>query len=151
MQTYAQRTVLLYVGGRVWADNPVVGVGWHGTDEYENLAPYVDDAKRKFPEQDPQSFPSPRQPFGVQSLYVEALADLGLIGFALLVAWFGAALAVAWRAPPPLALLGLTWILLAVGLWAAEGFTSGIPLAAVTWLGIGFAVAAAAAPATVRG
>jgi hypothetical protein len=37
-----------------------------------------------------------------------------------------------------------------MGLWTAEGFTSGIPLDAVTWLGVGFAVAAACRVATVR-
>ncbi len=149
VQTYAQRTVLGYIGARVWLDHPIVGVGWHGTDQYENLAPYVDDARRKFPDQDPQSFPSPGHPYGVQTLYAEALADLGAIGFLLLVAWLAAALWIAWRAPPPLALVGLTWILLVIGLWSAEGFTSGIPLDGVTWLGIGFAVAAAARPGTV--
>jgi hypothetical protein len=38
-----------------------------------------------------------------------------------------------------------------IGLWTAEGFTSGIPLDGVTWLGVGFAVAAAARPGTVDG
>jgi O-antigen ligase len=151
VQTYSQRTVLAYVGGRVWLDHPVVGVGWHGSDEFDNLAPYLDDARRKFPDQHPQSFPSAAHPYGVQTLYVEALADLGVIGFALLLAWLAAALWVAWRGPPPLALVGLTWVLLVIGLWSAEGFTSGIPLDGVTWLGIGFAVAAAARAGTVDG
>jgi O-antigen ligase len=149
VQTYSQRTVLAYIGGRVWLDHPVVGVGWHGTDEYENLEPYVDDARRKFSDQHPQSFPSPEHPYGVQTLYVEALADLGVIGFVLLAGWFAAAMWIAWRGPPPLALVGLTWVLLAIGLWSAEGFTSGIPLDGVTLLGIGFGVAAAARAGTV--
>jgi len=151
VQTYSQRTVLAYIGGRVWLDHPVVGVGWHGTDEYENLAPYVDDARGKFRDQNPQSFPAPGHPYGVQTLYVEALADLGAIGFALVVAWLVVAGWIAWRGPPPLALVGLTWVLLVIGLWSAEGFTSGIPLDGVTWLGIGFGVAAAARAGTVVG
>jgi O-antigen ligase len=151
VETYAQRTMLVYIGGRVWLDHPVVGVGWHGTDEFENLEPYVDDAKRRFPDQDPQAFPSAAHPYGVQTLYVEALADLGAIGFVLLMTWFLAALWLASRGPPPFGALGVTWILLVLGLWIAEGFTSGIPLDGVTWLGVGFAVAAAARHATVDG
>lgn len=147
VQTYAQRTILAYFGVRVWLDHPVLGVGWHGTDEFHNLRPYVGDARRRWPNQNPKSFPSPAHPYGVQTLYVQALSDLGAIGLLLLAAFFGAALWLALRAPPPLATVGLTWLLLVLGLWAAEGFTSGIPLDAVTWLGVGFAVAAAAAPA----
>jgi O-antigen ligase len=150
VQTYAQRTMLAYLGVRVWVDHPVLGVGWHGTDEFHNLRPYVDDLHRRYPNQVPQSYPSPAHPYGVQTLYLEALADLGAIGFVLLVAFFGCAVWVAWRGPPPLATVGLTWILLVMGLWTAEGFTSGIPLDAVTWLGVGFAVAAACRVATVR-
>jgi O-antigen ligase len=78
----------------------------------------------------------------VQTLYLEALADLGVIGFLLLGAFFAVGLWIAWRGPPPLATVGLTWLLLVIGLWTAEGFTSGIPLDGVTWLGVGFAVAA---------
>src|SRR5205085_11525808 len=118
-------------------DHPVVGVGWHGTDEFHNLAPYVDDAKRRWPDVDARSFPAPAHPYGVQTLYLEALADLGVIGFLLVAAWLGTAAWHAWRGPPPVATLGLTWILLVVGLWTAEGFTAGIPLDGVTWLGIG--------------
>lgn len=150
VQTYAQRTMLAYLGGRVWLDHPVLGVGWHGTDEFHNLRPYVDDLHRRWPNQVAQSYPSPAHPYGVQTLYLEALADLGAIGFVLLLAFFGSALWIAWRGPPPLATVGLTWILLVMGLWTAEGFTSGIPLDAVTWLGVGFAVAAACRVATVR-
>jgi O-antigen ligase len=147
VQTYAQRTILAYFGVRVWREHPLLGVGWHGTDEFHNLRPYVADARRRWPNQNPKSFPASAHPYGVQTLYLEALADLGAIGAFLLVAFFAAALWLALRAPPPLATVGLTWLLLVLGLWAAEGFTSGIPLDAVMWLGVGFAVAAAATPA----
>ena len=150
VQTYAQRTMLAYLGARVWRDHFLFGVGWHGTDEFHNLAPYMADVHRRYPNQDPQSYPAPSHPYGVQILYLEALADLGLIGFVLLGAFFGIALWIAWRGPPPLATVGLTWILLVIGLWTAEGFTSGIPLDGVTWLGVGFAVAAAAEADSLR-
>ena len=147
VQTYAQRTILTYFGVRVWLDHPLLGVGWHGTDEFHNLQPYLADAKRRWPNQTPQSFPSPAHPYGVQTLYVETLSDLGVVGVVLLAAFFASALWLALRGPPPLATVGLAWLLLVLGLFAAEGFTSGIPLDAVMWLGVGFAVAAAAAPA----
>jgi hypothetical protein len=39
------------------------------------------------------------------------------------------------RSPP----VGLLWLLVAVGLWGAQGLVTGIPLAALTWLALGLA------------
>ena len=51
---------------------------------------------------------------------------------------------------PVLLVSAVAWILLVIGLWTAEGFTSGIPLDGVTWLGVGFAVAAVAEADSLR-
>jgi hypothetical protein len=77
----------------------------------------------------------------VQNLYIETLADLGLIGFAALAALCATALAVGLRgvASSPVALVGVAWVLAAAGVWIGLGIVPGIPLAALTWLGVGLA------------
>jgi hypothetical protein len=74
----------------------------------------------------------------VQSLYVQALADLGIVGGALLAALLVAALALARGATwSPMGVLGLLWLLACVGLWGSQGLVAGVPLAALTWLALG--------------
>ena len=41
-------------------------------------------------------------------------------------------------------MIGLLWLLLCVGLWGAQGLVAGVPLAALTWLAVGFLVSGAA-------
>jgi hypothetical protein len=72
------------------------------------------------------------------------LADLGIVGFALLAAMVVSALVaagrLALRAPPELARLGLVtlaWLLLAVAVVSGVGLYAGIPVDALLWLGIG--------------
>ncbi|HXG76912.1 MAG TPA: O-antigen ligase family protein [Gaiellaceae bacterium] len=138
-ESYPQRTMLAYIGLRIWLDHPVAGVGWLASDEEWAYGPHLDDARRRFPNLPDESFPSPEHPWGVQSLYVQALADLGLIGFAALLALGAAALTAGLRAAraSPVALVGLAWMLVAAGVWAGLGLVSGIPLAALTWLALG--------------
>jgi O-Antigen ligase len=152
VQTYSQRTMLAYLGIRIWLDHPVVGAGWQGTKEPAIVARELPAAHRRFPDMAASAFPSPKQEFGVQMLYVETLADLGAVGFALLLALLAAPLVLgvrtALRAPPEraaAATLGVFWLVLALGLFAAIGLVAGIPTDALLWLALG-AVAAAAAP-----
>ncbi len=148
VQTYAQRTLLAYIGGRIFLDHPIVGVGWQGSAEDESYRPYLADARRRFPDAAEQAFPSPRHRYGVQNLYVQTLADLGAVGGLALLAVFLAGLGLAARAAlagSTAALLGLLWLVLVVGLWSAQGLVAGIPLDAVTWLALGLAAAGAAA------
>ena len=83
VQTYVQRTMLAYIGWRIFLDHPVAGAGWQASVKEEQVyGDYLDDAKREFPDTPPLAFPSPEHPYGIQNAYVQALADLGLIGFA---------------------------------------------------------------------
>ena len=85
---------------------------------------------------------APDRRYGVQNVWVQALADLGIVGFAhLLVAVFGTA---AWLAAlgavaygSATALIGLAWT--APRGSGPQGFIAGIPLDALTWLGFGLA------------
>jgi hypothetical protein len=144
IQTYSQRTVLAYIGVRIWAHHPVVGVGWEGSNEPSAFVRELPAAHRRFPHVAPVAFPSVRHPYGVQDLYVQVLADLGIVGSLLLAGLGAAALAVALpsalRDPPDTAFvvtLGLFGLLLSLGLWTAVGLVAGIPLDALTWLALG--------------
>ena len=151
VQTYVQHTLLAYIGLKVFLGHPAVGVGWQGSGEESGYGPYLGAAHRKFPHASPLSFPSPAHPWGVQNGWVQALADLGIVGFLLLVWLFASGLVVAGRralrGPPELAgpaVVAGVWLLCAMGIWSAVGLVAGIPLDALMWLGLGLAATAAA-------
>jgi O-antigen ligase len=141
VQSYAHRTLLAYIGTRIWLDHPIAGIGWQASNEPWASAPYLDDARRRFPDEPAEAFPSPQHRWGVQTLYVQVLADLGLIGFAALAAVFVTALVAAVRGArgSPVPLVGLAWMLLAAGVWAGIGLVPGLPLTALTWIALGLA------------
>jgi O-antigen ligase len=143
VQSYAQRTLLAYLGARIWLDHPVAGVGWQASSEEWAYGPYLADAHARFPDEPEEAFPSPERPWGVQTLYVQVLADLGVIGFAALVALFVAGVAAAVRGAraSPVPLAGLAWLLVAACVWGGIGLIAGLPLAALTWIALGLACA----------
>ena len=146
VQTYSQRTLLAYIGARIWLHHPIVGVGWEGSSEVSAFGRELPAAHRRFPHVAALAFPSAQHPYGVQVLYVQTLADLGVVGFVLLATLYATALAVAartaLRGPPQaafVATVGLFWLVLTLGLWTAVGLVAGLPLDAITWLGFGAA------------
>jgi O-antigen ligase/polysaccharide polymerase Wzy-like membrane protein len=141
VQSYAHRTLLAYIGFRIWLDHPVTGVGWQASNEPWASAPYLDDARRRFPDEPAEAFPSAERRWGVQTLYLQVLADLGLVGFAALATLFGAAVVAGVRGArrSPVPLVGLAWLLAAAGVWAGIGIVPGLPLTALTWLALGLA------------
>lgn len=154
VESYVHRSLLAYIGVRIFADHPILGVGWQGSEEEDNYRPYLAAAHRRFPGEPAQAFPSPQHAWGVQNAYLQTLTDMGLVGFALLVVLFACGLVLGLRAalrgPPELALVGLLgvlWMLVAAGVWNGLGLVAGIPLDALTWLSFGLVAAAAAATA----
>ncbi len=139
VESYAQRTVLGYIGLRIFLTEPITGVGYQGSSDAWAYGPQLAAAHRRFPRQPNDAFPSPAHPWGVQNLYVETLADLGLIGGAAIAALFAIALVLGLRggSTSPLRLVGVTWLLIAAGVWIGLGIVPGIPLAALTWLALG--------------
>jgi O-antigen ligase len=145
VETYAHRTTLAYIGYRIWRGHPLLGVGWQGSKDPWAYMPYVPDAKRKYPHESPLAFPTPTRTYGIQLLYLEALADLGPIGLGAVVALFGATFVVAARARTNAAgAISALWTLFVVWCWTAQDFVAGIPLDALTWLTVGLAATAAA-------
>jgi O-antigen ligase len=153
VETYSQRTVLAYIGLRIAQDNPIVGVGWQRSSRPEVFEPYVDDARGRFPDVVDLAFPAAGREWGVQNLYIQMLADAGVIGLALLLLVGAAGLVLAWRAaaraPTPWAagtgLVVVCALLTLAGEWASLGIVAGIPLQAATCLLLGLAAAGAAA------
>jgi O-antigen ligase len=147
IETYPQHTVLAYIGLRIWLHHPIAGAGFEASKEFATYGRELPAAHKRFPKVSPLSFPSSTRSYGIQDLYVQALADLGVIGFALLVALFAAGiwlgLKAALRAPPATAfaaLLGAFWLVMSLGFWGTQDFVAGIPIDAVTWLAFGAAV-----------
>ena len=139
VESYAHRTLLAYIGGRIWLDRPVTGVGWQASSEEWAYGPFLDDARARFPSEPDQAFPSPEHPWGIQMLYLQVAADLGVVGIALLVGLAAAAVAAGIRGlrSSPAALVGLGWLCVAVGVWTGIGLVAGLPLEALTWIAIG--------------
>ena len=155
VQTYVQRALLVYIGWRIFLDHPGAGAGWQASEkEPTTYQPYLADAHREFPDAPAIAFPSPAHPWGIQNAYVQALADLGVIGLVLFLGVFVAGLwtagRAALRAPPETAALATVagaWLLVAMGVWSALGLVAGIPLDGLTWLALGLAAATAAGAA----
>ena len=148
-ESYVQRLVLGYIGTRIFLDHPVLGAGWQATTEEETYGPYVPDARRRYPDASPIAFPSPKHPWGVQNAYIQAAAELGVVGLAVFLALFAAGFLVAGRAfaraPPAAALAAsvpILWLLVAMGVWLGLGLVAGIPLVGLQWLALGLAAAA---------
>jgi hypothetical protein len=152
VESYSQRTVLAYIGLRIFQDHPVLGVGWQRSSRPDVFEPYLADAHKRFPDVVDLAFPSPEHPWGVQNLYIQMLADAGVIGLALLLAVGVMGIVLAWRtaryASTPWAvgagLVALTGLLTVAGVWASLGIVAGIPLQAALCLLLGLAAAGAA-------
>jgi O-antigen ligase len=144
VQTYGQRSILLYIGLQEFRAHPLVGEGWQQSSEPAAFEPFLPDAHGRFPGQPPEAFPSEQHRWGVQNAYVQALADLGIVGFVLLVALLLVPVLLALRIvmarhgpSAALALAGGAVLFVVAGVWNAIGLVAGIPLDAALWLGIG--------------
>jgi O-antigen ligase len=140
VESYAHRSVLAWIGWQMFLDHPLTGVGWEASGDPNRFMPYVPAARREFPDEPDLAFPSPTRRYGVQNLYVQTLADLGAVGFLLLVSVFALGAWLAARARTAFTTVGLLWIAVVAGVWAALGIVAGIPLDALTWMALGLAV-----------
>jgi O-antigen ligase len=143
VESYAHRTLLAYIGGRIWLDHPITGVGWQASSEEWAYGPFLDDARERFPDEPEQAFPSPEHPWGIQILYLQVAADIGIAGVVALAGLAAAGVAAGVRGlrSSPVPLLGLGWIGIVLGVWSGIGLVSGLPLDALTWMALGLVTA----------
>ena len=144
IETYSHHTLLAYVGYRIWRAHPVAGAGWQSSTEPETVDPVLPAAHREFRDVSPLAFPTREHEWGVQNAYIQAAADLGIVGLILWLLPFGIALVLAFRANAPPSAVATFALLAAMGIWLGQGLVAGIPLDAATWLGVGLAATAAA-------
>lgn len=150
VESYSHRTLLAYLGARIYLDHPVLGAGWQASRETRVFDPYLDDARRRFPSLPDEAFPGRGREYGVQNAYVQLLADMGPVG---LLAFLGVLLstlvlavraagraATEWRR---VAIATAMLVIALAGTWVAQGLWPGLPLDALTWLVAGLAGAAA--------
>jgi hypothetical protein len=137
VESYAHRSVLAWIGWQMFLDHPLTGVGWEASGDASRFMPYVPAAQREFPDEPDLAFPGPTRRYGVQNLYVQTLADLGVVGFLLLGSVFVLGAWLAARARTAFTAVGLLWIAVVAGVWAALGIVAGIPLDALTWMAFG--------------
>ena len=157
VQSYVQRTLLVYIGWRIYEDNPIGGAGWQASSEQRVYGPYLPAAHREFPGTPALAFPAPEHPWGVQNAYVQALSDLGVVGLVAFLSLLVSAVVIlvrpALRAPPAVAaaaLVALVWLVLVAGVLSALGLVAGIPTDALLWLTLGCCVLAAGGRELVR-
>jgi O-antigen ligase len=139
--SWEQRLALAYIGGRIFLDHPLFGVGWQRSEDADAYLQYVDDARRRFPDLPEIALPSPEHPWGVQNAYVQAAADMGVVGLTAFLGLFLFALRAAWRTGAAGG-VPILWLLVAMGVWIGLGLVAGIPLVGLTWLTVGLAAAA---------
>jgi hypothetical protein len=141
--SWQQRFALGYIGGRIFLEHPVFGAGWQRSEDADEYEPFVDDARRRFPDLPEVALPSREHPWGVQNAYVQAAADMGVLGLAAFLALFVVPLRAAWRTGAAGA-VPILWLLVAMGVWIGIGLVAGIPLVALMWLSAGLGATSAA-------
>jgi hypothetical protein len=149
VQSFAHRTLLGYIGLEIWVHHPLLGVGWQESKRPHAFEPYLASARRLFGKSDPaQAFPSPQHMWGIQNGVIQTLAELGLVGFALLAALLLAvarlAVRVAVRGPPSLVyevLIVGGWLIVGFAVFSGTSLSPGVTVDAQLWLGIGLVAA----------
>jgi hypothetical protein len=146
VESYVQRTMLVYYGWRVFLDHPLAGAGWQASNDEYVYGPLLPVLHRRFPNTPPQAFPSPQHPYGVQNAYVQALSDLGVVGLVLFLGALLTPLVLGGlrlvRGPPDASsLIPVSWLLVTMGVLTAIGLVAGIPLDAMLWIAAGLCAA----------
>ena len=87
----AQRTMLAWIGWRMWVDHPLLGIGFERSNT--DFQPYLEAAKRRFPGQPAEAYPSDREQVGRPELLRSSSSPTsGIVGFVLGVATFATGL-----------------------------------------------------------
>jgi O-antigen ligase len=137
VQTYAHRTLLGYIGVKIWLDHPIVGAGWQESAQPAAFTPHLAAAHRRFPTEPAEAFPARRHEWGVQNGIIQTLADLGVVGLVLLLTGLVAAFRLAVRAG---SLVAPAWLWVAFAVFTGTGLLAGASVNVLLWLAVGLAV-----------
>ncbi len=144
VQSYSHRTLLGYIGLRIWLDHPVAGAGWQESHEPAAFEKHIAAAHRRFPDEPDVAFPSRAHRWGVQNGVIQTLADLGAVGLALLALVVALALRVAVRVARGAeaerahsATVGLAGLIVAAAVFTGTGLLPGTSVEAMLWLAVG--------------
>lgn len=153
VQTAAHRLLLGYIGIEIWLDHPIVGAGWQESLEPAAFRPHLAAAHRRFPTEPPAAFPAPEHRWGIQNGIIQAAADLGVIGLALLLATVGAAVRLALRsaldresADTRAGAVALGWLIVSFAVLTGTGLLAGTAMDTLLWIAVGLAAAVSAKP-----
>lgn len=146
VQTYAHRTLLGYIGIKIWLDHPIIGDGWQESLQPAAFTPHLAEAHRRFPNEPAQAFPAPEHEWGIQNGVIQTAADLGLVGLALLLATLAAAVRLAvrsaldrhstWTEP---ATVALGWLIVSFAVLTGTGLLAGAAVNTLFWIAVGLA------------
>jgi hypothetical protein len=144
VQSYSHRTLLGYIGLRIWLDHPIAGAGWQESHEPAAFEKHLAAAHRRFPDEPDAAFPSREHRWGVQNGIIQTLADLGAVGLILLGLVVAFALRVAARVArvgdderAHAAAVGLAGLIVSVAVFTGTGLLPGTSVEAMLWLTVG--------------
>jgi len=144
VQSYSHRTLLGYIGLRIWLDHPIAGAGWQESHEPAAFEKHLAAAHRRFPDEPDVAFPSRAHRWGVQNGIIQTLADLGAVGLILLGLVIACALRVALRVARAddeerahTAIVALGGLIVAVAVFTGTGLLPGTSVEAMLWLTVG--------------
>jgi O-antigen ligase len=144
--SWSQRLIYVYVGGRIFLANPVIGTGWHGSLPPGEYARFLPDARARFPDQPTRYFPPARGTYIPQQTYDQVLYQLGIVGALLFLGLAGVAVRTAlrversWPRGDPdeaAAYLPAAWLAALSGALVGAALFGGTPIAAMFWLTLG--------------
>jgi hypothetical protein len=148
--SWSQRLIFVYVGGRVFLANPLLGTGWWGELPPSEYARFLPAARARFPDQPPRYFPPADGSFIPQQTFDQVAYELGIVGIALLLAMVVTAsrdslrTARRWPRGGPdelAAYLAGPWLASLLGVIAGSALFGGTPIAALFWLTFGLVAA----------
>jgi O-antigen ligase len=144
VQSYSHRTLLGYIGLRIWLDHPIAGSGWQESHEPAAFEKHLAAAHRRFPNEPEAAFPSREHRWGVQNGIIQTLADLGAVGLIMLSLVVALALRVAIRVAGATdderahtATVAIAGLVVTVAVFTGTGLLPGTLVEALLWLTVG--------------